>query len=282
MNSYKTLLYDVMHQGVPVPTRAVLQSTGEQVCARSLIGYQWRHDLAEGFPILTTKKIHFKSVVAELLWFLSGSTNVKDLQAMGCHIWDQWARRDGSVGPAYGSQWRDFLGMDHYGDHDSVDQIAQAIDQINQVKADPFASCGRRIIVSAWNPTQIYAMALPPCHYTFQFLVRSGKLHCCMVMRSADAFLGVPFNIASYALLTHLVALKTGLDPGTLTISFHDLHIYENHLDQVREQLARQCRFLPTLKIDVPDPWSLDTIQPDQISLIGYNHRGAIKAEVAV
>lgn len=276
------MLRDVYFGGVRVPTRAVLQSTGEQVHALSLFGYQWRHDLERGFPLLTTKKIHFRSVVAELIWFLRGSTSVKDLQAMGCHIWDQWADENGELGPTYGQSWRRFRDVPLDSGHKVyLDQIGKAIFQIQQVRSDPFASCGRRIIVSAWDPALIDQMALPPCHYTFQFIVRNGRLNCAMVMRSADAFLGVPFNIASYALLTHLVARETDLEPGELVISFHDLHIYENHLDRVREQLGRQPMGLPSLQLK-DGPWTINDVPLGACVLVDYNPHSALKAEVAV
>jgi thymidylate synthase len=236
----------------------------------SLFGHQMRFDLAEGFPLVTTKKVHFKSVVAELLWFLSGSTNVNDLQAMGCTIWDEWADEAGEIGPAYGAQWRRWPTIDG-----PIDQIAQLIEGI---KRDPH---GRRHIVSAWNPADIPDMALAPCHALFQFAVTDGKLSCQLYQRSADIFLGVPFNIASYALLTHMVAQQCNLEVGDFIWTGGDCHLYSNHLEQVDLQLSRVPYAPPDLAIK-RKPDSIFDYKPEDFELIGYVHHAGIKAPVAV
>jgi thymidylate synthase len=277
MRQYQTLLQHVLDHGVRKPTRAVLESTGEKVHAISVFGHQCRYDLAAGFPAVTTKKLAFRAMVHELLWFLRGQTNVRPLQAEGVHIWDQWADEAGEVGPIYGQQWRRWEAPGG----GAIDQIDQVRRGIGDVARDPTASVGRRLLVSAWNPADLPRMRLPPCHALFQFSVTEGRLSCQLYQRSADAFLGVPFNIASYALLTHLMAHVTGLAPGEFIHSFGDLHIYENHLDQVREQLTREPYPLPTLWID-PAVRQLDEVQIEQIRLDRYQHHAPIKGEVAV
>lgn len=239
------------------------------VGTRGVFGYQMRFDLSDGFPLVTTKKVHFKSIVAELLWMLSGSTNVKDLQAMGCTIWDEWAREDGSLGPVYGAQWRSWQGPAGH-----IDQIANLIDGI---KRDPN---GRRHIVSAWNVGELDKMALPPCHAFFQFHVADGRLSCQLYQRSADLFLGVPFNIASYALLTHLVAMHCGLEVGDFIWTGGDCHIYLNHLEQVHEQLCRDPFPAPTIHIEPRA--SIFDHKPEDFIIENYFHHPAIKAPVAV
>lgn len=275
MRQYLDLLDLVMNGGVDRPDRTW---TG----TRAIFAHQLRFDLADGFPLLTTKRIHFKSVVAELLWFLSGSTNVRDLQAMGCTIWDEWARPDGDLGPIYGRQWRSWRVIEEVDPnghpsyhHSHIDQISEVIASI---KRDPF---GRRHIVSAWNPADIFNMALPPCHMTFQFFVAEGVLSCHLLMRSADLFLGVPFNAASYALLTHLIARETGLRVGELGITMVDCHLYQNHFEQAREQMRRAPRALPKLII-APDAGGIFDILPTDIGLEGYDPHPTIKASVAV
>lgn len=240
---------------------------------RSVFGYQMRFDLAQGFPLVTTKKIHFKSVVAELLWILSGSTNVKDLQAMGCTIWDEWADKDGDLGPVYGQQWRNWPPQES-GDR-CIDQIANLVAGIRR---DPH---GRRHVVSAWNPADLPDMALSPCHALFQFDVTQGKLSCQLYQRSADIFLGVPFNIASYALLTHMVAQQCDLEVGDFIWTGGDCHLYSNHAEQVELQLSRPAYSYPTLKIK-RRPASIFDYQPDDFEVVGYQCHAGIKAPVAV
>jgi thymidylate synthase len=278
MRQYLDLLRHVLDHGARKPTRARLASTGQKIGALSVFGYQNRYDLAEGFPATTTKKLAFQAMTHELLWFLRGSTDARELQASGVHIWDQWANAEtGDVGPIYGKQWRSWARPDG----STIEQIAQVVEGVRAVKEDPSASVGRRLVVSAWNPADIPQMGLPPCHALFQFSVTEGRLSCQLYQRSADAFLGVPFNIASYALLTHMIAHVTGLGVGEFVHSFGDLHVYENHLDQVREQLRRAPLPLPTLRLD-PGAKRLDDFSITGISLDGYQHLGQLKGEVAV
>jgi thymidylate synthase len=238
---------------------------------RSVFGHQMRFDLAEGFPLLTTKKVHLKSVIHELLWFLQGSTNIRYLKEHGVTIWDEWAGADGELGPVYGRQWRSWPTVD--GRH--IDQIAALVDGL---KRDPDS---RRHIVSAWNVGELKDMALPPCHCLFQFYVGDGRLSCQLYQRSADMFLGVPFNIASYALLTMMLAQVTGHAPGEFVHTFGDLHLYENHLEQADEQLKRAPRKLPRMEIN-PDVTSLFDFVYDDFKLVGYEPHPAIPAKVAV
>jgi thymidylate synthase len=277
LRAYLDLLRDVREHGILKPTRAVLRSTGRKVEALSCFGRQVRFDLAAGFPAVTTKRLAFGPVVHELIWFLRGSTNIRYLKEHGVTIWDEWADADGELGPVYGKQWRSWAAPDGR----TIDQVAGVVAGIEAVKADPAASVGRRLIVSAWNPADVPSMALPPCHTLFQFSVADGRLSCQLYQRSADLFLGVPFNIASYALLTHLVAHVTGLGVGEFIHTFGDVHIYTNHLDPVDEQLRREPYPLPTLRID-PTLTSLDAIDREQIELVGYRHHPALKGEVAV
>lgn len=236
---------------------------------RSLFGEQIRFDLSNGFPLLTTKRVHWKSVAVELLWFLRGDTNVKYLHDHGVTIWDEWIDDVGGLGPVYGAQWRHWKAGSY-----AIDQIKIVIDTI---KTDPF---GRRHIVSAWNPAEIDEMALPPCHMIFQFHVSNdGKLSCHLNQRSADIFLGVPFNIASYALLTHLIARECGLKVGDLVISFGDVHLYENHVLQARDQLLRDVKMRPSLRIN-GDAGIFD-VKYDDLQIVGYNPHPSIKADVS-
>jgi thymidylate synthase len=237
----------------------------------STFGYQMRFDLKEGFPLLTTKKLHLKSIIHELIWFLRGDTNIKYLQENGVRIWNEWADENGELGPVYGHQWRSWPGADGQ----TVDQISKLIDQI---KNNPDS---RRLIVSAWNPADVDEMALPPCHCFFQFYVADGKLSCQLYQRSADVFLGVPFNIASYALLTMMVAHVTDLEPGEFVHTFGDVHIYKNHLEQVDLQLTRDVRALPKMRLN-PDVKSIFDFTYEDFTLEGYDPHPHIKGAVSV
>ena len=264
MQQYLTLLRDVLDNGTDRPDRT---GTG----TRSVFGRQIRSDLAQGFPLLTTKKLHIKSIVYELLWFLRGDTNVRWLQEHGVKIWDEWADENGDLGPVYGSQWRSWPAPDG----GTIDQISNVIEMIRKTPDS------RRLIVSAWNPAEVDKMALPPCHCLFQFYVANGKLSCQLYQRSADVFLGVPFNIASYALLTMMVAQVTGLKPGDFVHSFGDTHLYLNHIDQARLQLTRPTRPLPTMTIN-PDVKDIFSFRYEDFTLENYDPHPHIKAEVAV
>jgi thymidylate synthase len=264
MRQYHDLLRLVLEQG---SFKADRTGTG----TFSIFGAQARYRLADGFPLVTTKKVHLKSIIYELLWFLRGETNVRWLQERGVTIWNEWADENGNLGRVYGAQWTDWRGSDGR----SVNQID---DVVAQIRRNPDS---RRLIVSAWNPTEIQGMALPPCHTLFQFYVSEGKLSCQLYQRSADLFLGVPFNIASYALLTLMVAQVTGLQPGDFIHTFGDLHIYSNHMDQVKLQLERQPRALPTMKLN-PARKELKDFVYEDFELVGYDPHPAIKAPVAV
>jgi thymidylate synthase len=264
MRQYLDLMERVLTDGVEKRDR-----TG--VGTRSIFGHQMRFDLQRGFPLVTTKKLHVTSIVHELLWFLRGDTNVKYLQDHGVTIWDEWADENGNLGPIYGKQWRSWPAPDGR----TIDQFANVLAEIRR---NPDS---RRLIVSAWNPAEIEGMALPPCHCLFQFNVAGGALSCQLYQRSADVFLGVPFNIASYALLTIAVAHVTGLKPGVFIHSLGDAHLYLNHLDQARLQLTRSPRPLPTLRID-PAATDLFALRYEDFSLEGYDPHPHIKAEVAV
>lgn len=237
----------------------------------SVFGYQMRFNLSQGFPLLTTKKLHLKSIVHELLWFLKGDTNVRYLQENGVTIWDDWADEEGNLGPVYGFQWRSWPTANGR----KVDQISNAIEQI---KVNPDS---RRIIVSAWNVADIENMALPPCHALFQFYVSAGKLSCMLYQRSADIFLGVPFNVASYALLTMMVAQVTHLQPGEFIHTLGDAHLYSNHLDQAKEQLARKPFPLPTIKMN-PEVEDIFSFRFDDFELVDYRSHAHIAAPIAV
>ncbi|MDX3384543.1 thymidylate synthase [Streptomyces niveiscabiei] len=260
---YEDLLRRVLDSGTAKADRT---GTG----TRSVFGHQLRYDLAQGFPLITTKKVHLKSIVYELLWFLRGDSNVQWLQDNGVTIWDEWADADGELGPVYGVQWRSWPTPD--GGH--IDQLTEVLDTLRR---DPDS---RRIIVSAWNVAQLSEMALAPCHAFFQFYVADGRLSCQLYQRSADLFLGVPFNIASYALLTHMVAQQTGLEPGDFIWTGGDCHIYDNHVDQVTEQLSRTPLDFPRLKLHQAD--DLFSYTYDDVEVVDYKHHPAIKAPVAV
>lgn len=264
MKQYLDLLQEIMEQGAVREDR-----TG--VGTKSVFGRQMHFDLSQGFPLLTTKKLHLKSIIYELLWFIAGDTNVKYLQEHGVRIWNEWADENGDLGPVYGHQWRAFPRPDG----GSVDQLQDVVDQIMH---NPDS---RRMIVCAWNPGEIDKMALPPCHCLFQFYVANGRLSCQLYQRSADMFLGVPFNIASYSLLTMMLAQVCGLEPGEFIHTTGDTHIYLNHFDQVREQLSREPRALPTMKIN-PDVKSIYDFKYEDFTLEGYDPWPSIKAEVAV
>ena len=264
MNQYHDLLERILSDGAEKTDRT---GTG----TLSVFGHQMRFNLASGFPMLTTKKLHLKSIVHELLWFLAGDTNIKYLNDNGVRIWDEWADENGDLGPVYGSQWRSWPAQDG----GTIDQIANLIEMIRK---NPDS---RRLIVSAWNPAEVDKMALPPCHCLFQFYVANGKLSCQLYQRSADVFLGVPFNIASYALLTMMVAQVTGLKPGDFVHSLGDAHLYSNHLEQARLQLTRPTRPLPTMKIN-PDVKDIFSFRYEDFTLENYDPHPHIKAEVAV
>ena len=264
MKPYLDLLRRIMDEGTVRHDR-----TG--VGTKSIFGHQMRFDLSEGFPLLTTKKVHLKSIIHELLWFIAGDTNIRYLNENGVTIWDEWADADGNLGPVYGHQWRSWPAPDGRG----IDQLSQVVDMIRR---NPDS---RRLLVTAWNPGEVDRMALPPCHCLFQFYVADGKLSCQLYQRSADTFLGVPFNIASYALLTLMIAQVTGLQPGDFIHTTGDTHIYLNHFDQVREQLTREPRPLPVLRLN-PDVTDLFAFRYEDFTLEGYDPWPAIKAPVAV
>ncbi len=264
MEAYLNLLQDILDNGTAKEDRT---GTG----TISVFGRQMRFNLSEGFPLITTKRIHIRSVVHELLWFLSGSTNIKYLHENGVTIWDEWADEEGNLGRVYGAQWRTWRAPNG----ETIDQISKVIEQI---KRDPDS---RRHLVSAWNPAEIDDMALPPCHYAFQFYVANGKLSCMFQMRSVDTFLGLPFNIASYALLTHMVAQQCDLDVGELIWTGGDVHIYSNHIEQVKLQLSRKPYPLPRLVIK-RKPDSIFDYRFEDFEFEGYQHHPGIKAPIAV
>ena len=264
MKAYLDFLQHVLDNGQDKADRT---GTG----TRSVFGYQMRFNLADGFPLVTTKKLHLRSIIHELLWFLKGETNIAYLKDNKVSIWDEWADANGDLGPVYGKQWRSWQGADGQ----VIDQIAWLVDEI---KRNPDS---RRLIVSAWNVGELKDMALMPCHCLFQFYVADGKLSCQLYQRSADIFLGVPFNIASYALLTHMIAQVCGLGVGDFVHSFGDAHIYRNHFEQAQEQLSRTPGKLPALKLN-PDVSDLFAFTFDDIEITGYEPQAAIKAPVAV
>ena len=264
MKQYLDLLQHVLDNGTDKSDRT---GTG----TRSVFGYQMRFNLADGFPVLTTKKLHLKSIIHELLWFLAGDTNIRYLKENGVRIWDEWADENGDLGRVYGAQWRSWRGANG----ETVDQIANVVRQIRQTPDS------RRLIVSAWNPAEVDDMALPPCHALFQFYVANGKLSCQLYQRSADIFLGVPFNIASYALLTMMIAQVCGLQPGEFVHTLGDAHIYSNHFEQTELQLAREPRALPKMKLN-PAVTDLFDFKFEDFELADYDPHPHIKAAVAV
>lgn len=261
MKQYLDLLKHVMETGVDKPNRTGIDT-------RSVFGAQMRFDLSKGFPLVTTKKVHLKSIIHELIWLLSGNTNIKYLQDNNVRIWNEWADENGNLGPVYGAQWRNFNG-------EGIDQIK---DVVNRLKTNPN---DRRMIVSAWNPAQIDKMALPPCHAFFQFYTANGKLSCQLYQRSCDLFLGVPFNIASYSLLTMMMAQVTGFEPGEFVHTLGDAHIYHNHFDQVNEQLLRTPYCLPKMKIN-PEVKDIDNFKYEDFELTDYQCHPTLKGVVAV
>lgn len=264
MKQYHDLLRHLLDNGVKKHDRT---GTGTLSC----FGYQMRFDLSEGFPLLTTKKLHVRSIIHELLWFLKGDTNIAYLKENGVSIWDEWADEQGNLGPVYGYQWRSWPGKNG----ESIDQISELL---KQIKSNPDS---RRLIVSAWNPADIPNMALPPCHCLFQFYVAEGKLSCQLYQRSADTFLGVPFNIASYALFTLMLAQVCGLQPGEFIHSFGDVHLYLNHLEQAKLQLSRDFRPLPQMQLN-PEVDDLFKFRYEDFQLLNYDPHPAIKAAVSV
>ena len=264
MRQYLDLLQNILDKGTVKKDR-----TG--VGTKSIFGAQMRFDLNEGFPLLTTKKVHLKSIIHELLWFISGDTNVRYLQDRGVTIWDEWANENGELGPVYGHQWRSWTTPEGR----KIDQLKEVVEAI---KNNPDS---RRLLVTAWNPSEIDSMALPPCHCLFQFYVAEGKLSCQLYQRSADCFLGVPFNIASYSLLTLMIAQTSGLIPGEFIHTFGDAHIYLNHFEQVHEQLSREPRALPKMSLN-PKVSSIFDFNYEDFTLEEYNPWPAIKAPVAV
>lgn len=264
MQNYLELLQHILDHGTDRGDRT---GTG----TRSVFGYQMRFDLGDGFPLVTTKKVHLKSIIHELLWFLSGETNIRYLKDNGVSIWDEWADENGELGPVYGSQWRSWATADGR-------QIDQISDVVHSIRTNPES---RRLIVSAWNVAEVPHMALPPCHAMFQFYVANGRLSCQLYQRSADVFLGVPFNIASYALLTMMIAQVTDLEPGDFVHTFGDVHLYHNHFDQARLQLTREPHALPTMKIN-SEVKDLFAFRFADFQLTNYDPHPSIKAPIAV
>lgn len=264
MQQYHDLMRRVLETGTKKEDRT---GTG----TLSVFGHQMRFDLSEGFPLVTTKKVHLRSIIHELLWFLKGDTNIAYLKENGVSIWDEWADENGDLGPVYGAQWRSWPTKDGH----TIDQISNVVERIKTNPDD------RRLIVSAWNVGEIPKMALPPCHAFFQFYVADGKLSCQLYQRSADIFLGVPFNIASYALLTMMVAQVTGLKPGEFVHTFGDAHLYSNHLEQAREQLSREAYPLPEMHLN-PHVTNIFDFKFEDFELVGYEAHPHIKAPVAV
>ena len=276
MKQYLNLLEDIRKNGVSQQQRAVLQSTGTRPRTLSVFGRQLRFDLREGFPLVTTKKMPWLPIVHELIWFLKGSTNIKYLQQNGVKIWDQWASPNGELGPVYGKQWRAWRGP-----QGTIDQIQKLIDDIKKVRDNPEASEARRLLLFSWNPADLPDPKVPTgCHTFSQFYIHKGMLSCQMYQRSADMFLGVPFNIASYALLTHILAHITELQPWEYVHTFGDAHIYDNHQEQIEEQIGRSPIALPRLKIN--GNLNINHLRAEQFELLDYKSWPILKGEVAV
>lgn len=277
MQQYLDLVRHVLTHGVKKPQRAVLGSTQRRPDVFSVFGYQMRFDLTQGFPLLTTKKLRFDWIAHELIWFLRGDTNIAYLKQHGVTIWDEWADERGELGPIYGKQWRRWQGPDGQ----TVDQIGQLLRDIRRVKADPNDSAARRLILSAWNPIDAPKVRVPFCHTLAQFMVVQDSLSCQLYQRSADIFLGVPWNIACYSLLTHIFAHLAGLKAAEFIHTFGDAHIYENHKDQLEMQVQRHPLPLPRLEID-PSLTDIDAVRLDQLRLVGYQSHPPLRGEVAI
>jgi thymidylate synthase len=276
MKQYLDLLKHVRHNGILKDQRAKA-SDGSPLKALSIFGAQFRHDLNEGFPLLTTKKLPWKAIVTELLWFLRGDTNIKYLQENNCNIWNEWAEETGNLGPVYGKQWRAWKGIRG----DKIDQVANLVRDIKEVRDNPTSSVGRRLIISSWNPGDMPDPKVPTgCHTLSQFNLTNGKLSCHLYQRSGDLFLGVPFNTASYSLLTHMLAYVCNIGVGDFIHSFGDVHIYENHLEQVDKQLTREPKKLPTLKIGFGP--SIDHFKHEYLHLENYDPYPSLPGEVAI
>jgi thymidylate synthase len=277
MQQYLALLQYVLDHGTRKRQRAVLKSSGVRPDCISIFGYQMRFNLSQGFPLVTTKRIPFTQVAHELAWYLRGDTNIAYLRQHNVKVWDEWADENGELGPIYGKQWRAWQGSDGQ----TVDQVAQLVAGIEAVKQDPWASVARRLILTAWNPVDVPKVKVPFCHTLAQFMVTADRLSCQLYQRSADLFLGVPWNIACYSLFTHLLAHVTGLGAGEFIHTFGDAHIYENHIEQVKEQLTRTPRPLPKLEID-PELRRLDDSKVEYVRLVGYQPYPPLRGEVAV
>jgi thymidylate synthase len=279
MQSYHDLLRFVVNHGTPSETRAILRSTGTKVSAYEVKLATWRHDLGSGFPLVTTKFVSFKTIVHELIWFLRGDQDIGYLKDNGVTIWNEWARPSGFVGPIYGKQWREWGAHGEDGSYRMIDQIAQLVVDIKAVRDDPTHPARRRLKVSAWNVGELDSMVLPPCHTGFVMDVTNGKLSCYVEMRSCDIFLGMPYNIASYSALTHLIANICGLNVGEIGFSVVNLHLYSNHREAVVEQLLRTPYALPSLEVKASD---VDSATIEDFVLSGYRHHPTLKGEVAV
>lgn len=276
--AYSEALQVIINKGERVPTRARLLSTGQKIGARSVVGYQFRFDVSYEFPLITTKSVNYSNILRELLWFVSGSTNERDLSRHDVQIWKEWAGEDGELGPIYGAAWRRYEGKNKV-----VDQLAAVVEGVRATIKDPEASVGRRLIVSAWDPTRLDEVALPPCHVMFQLFVRGQALDMHVYQRSGDMFLGVPYNFASYATLLHMIAWITDLFPRNLHYTFGDLHLYDNHREQAEEQMRRGIGDSPELRIENERMIEgIDDFRFEDFVLVGYNPQPPLRGEVAV